>query len=123
MLRAGAELRNLDILRNIDRGKFVLHYCVLSGLPGELDDEIRDLGGEVHCCGLGPSFAARFRRLLRAQAYRVVHSHVHSSSGYFLRLAYACAVPVRVAHFRSTSDGRRPTLRRRLQQAWRELES
>jgi glycosyltransferase involved in cell wall biosynthesis len=40
----------------------------------------------------------------------VVHSHVHYASGYFLRLAAAERVPVRIAHFRTTDDGQSNTL-------------
>ena len=116
MNRGGAEMRTLEVMRRLDRGRFRLHFCALSGLAGELDDEIRSLGGAVHLLSLKrPTFSMRFRRLLREQRIDAVHSHVHFSSGYFLRLAAKAGVPVRIAHFRCTDDGRGEGLRRRLQ--------
>lgn len=106
MQRGGAELRTLDILRHIDRRRYRLHFCVLSGLAGELDEEIRDLGGEVHLLRRGRiGFARRFRQLLTRQRFEVVCSHVLNYSGIVLRLADKCNVPVRVAVFRSPRDG------------------
>ncbi len=105
MSRGGAELRTLDIMRNIDRERYRLAYCVLSGREGVLDGEIRALGGEVFYRRLGLKFPGSFRELLREGRYQVVHSHVHHFSGYVLRLASLEKVPVRVAHFRSSEDG------------------
>lgn len=115
MTRGGAETRTVELMRHVDRDRFRLHFCALSGLPGDLDDEIRSLGGEVHLLPLGAAFAWKFRRLLRCGRYDAVHSHVHYPSGYFLRLAAKVGTPVRVTHFRCTYDGRRLTWRRRLQ--------
>jgi hypothetical protein len=87
MDRGGAEMRTLDVMRRADRGRFRLHFCALSGRRGELDEEIRSLGGEVHLLPLSASFPWKFRRLLREGRFDVVHSHVHYPSGYLLRLA------------------------------------
>jgi len=115
MNRGGAELRTLDIMRRIDRTRYRLEFCALSGEPGDLDDEIRRLDGEVHRCRLGPSFPWRFGRLLRRRGFDAVHSHVLMFSGFLLWLAHRCGIPVRIAHFRSTSSGKRMILRYRLQ--------
>jgi glycosyltransferase involved in cell wall biosynthesis len=115
MNRGGAEMRTLDIMRQLDPRRFELHFCALSGLPGDLDDEIRALGGEVHFVPLGSSFPRCFRALLQRQRFDVVHSHVHYSSGYILRLASQSGVPVRVAHFRMTRVADKDDWRRRLQ--------
>jgi len=117
MTRGGAETRTLEVMRHVDRERFRLHFCALSGQPGELDDEIRSLGGEVHLLPLGLGFASKFRRLLRERRFDAVHSHVHYPSGYFLRLAAKEGTPARVTHFRITADGQPPTLRRRAQAA------
>lgn len=113
--RGGTELRTLDVMRHLDRARFRMDYCVLSGRPGTLDEEIRALGGEVFPCRLGLSFSWRFGRLLHAHRFDVVHAHVHHFAGWILRLAAHSGVPVRVAHFNSSHDGRADTLRRRLQ--------
>jgi glycosyltransferase involved in cell wall biosynthesis len=117
MDRGGAELRVIDLLRNLGPG-YTLHVCSLSGREGTLDDEIRRLGGEVHYCRLGWGFGRRFRALLRRERFTTVHSNVFLFSGYILRLAAAEGVPVRVAQFHSSGsreDAR--SLRRRLQYA------
>jgi glycosyltransferase involved in cell wall biosynthesis len=117
MSRGGAELRTLELMRVIDRTRYELGFCTLSGLPGELDPEIRRLGGEVHPCRLDATFPVRFVALLRRLRPDVVHSHVFLTSGLVLRLARLGGVPARIAHFRTMGDGRSPTLRRRGQRA------
>jgi glycosyltransferase involved in cell wall biosynthesis len=62
-------------------------------------------------------FARRFQDLLRRHRFDVVHSHLHYASGYFLRLAAECGIPIRVAHFRSSTEQHARTLPRRLA-AW-----
>ncbi len=115
MHRGGAELRTLEIMRNIDRTRYQLEFCALSGLPGELDDEILSLGGKMHLVRLSPGFPIAYLRLLRANRYDAVHSHVHYSSGAMLGLAASQRVPIRIAHFRSTHDGKTDSPRRRIQ--------
>lgn len=115
MTRGGAEMRTMEIMRQIDRAKFRFSFCVLSGLPGELDDEIRSLGGDVFYLKLGISFPFRFLHLLRDRKIDVVHSHVHLFSGFLLRLAAQHKVPLRIAHFRNTNDGSDNSLRKRAQ--------
>lgn len=112
MVRGGAEMRTLELMRHLDSDRFRFEFCVLSGLPGELDAEIREMGGVVHYLGLGPLFLLRFFGLLRRRRFGVVHSHVHLFSGLILSLAAVSGVPVRLAHFRNTHDGREITLRR-----------
>lgn len=102
-------------MRNLDRQRYQLHFCTLTGLPGELDDEVRSLGGEIHPCPLGLSFPRHFRRLLREGRFDAVHSHVHYFSGVLLRAAAREAVPIRIAHFRTPHDGHPDSLRRSLQ--------
>ncbi len=114
MVRGGAEIRTLEVMRNIDRKQFNLNFCCLSGLPGELDDEIRALGGKVLPVRISPGFPRQFRDLCRALEVKVVHSHVHMSSGLMLLLAKSVNVPVRIAHFRSMQDGRGDSLQRKI---------
>jgi len=114
MNRGGAETRLLDLMRHIDRSTYKFEFCCLSGLPGELDDEVRSLGGNVHLLKLGTSFPFDFRKLLRRSGFRVVHSSVHWPSGYILRLAAAERVPLRVCQFASTNDGKKLSPLRRL---------
>lgn len=113
----GLETSLLHLVRNIDRQKFQLDFCTLSGQPGRYDSQVEALGFKVIPCRLGRNplaFARRFRRLLREGAYDVVHSHVHHFSGAVLRWAYAEGIPTRITHSRNTEDGKPQTPQRRL---------
>src|SRR5436190_1275673 len=74
MDRGGAEMRTLELMRHVDRDRFRLEFCALSGEAGDLDEEIRSLGGRVHLLRLGASFGWKFRRLLRERRFDVVQS-------------------------------------------------
>lgn len=113
MDRGGAEMRTVEVLRQVDRGRIASEFCALSGRAGSLDVEIRSLGGEVHPCRLDAGFVPRFVALLRRRRIDVVHSHVHLTSGLILAIALLAGVPTRIAHFRSTSDDRGHGLVRR----------
>jgi len=117
MQRGGAEMRLLDVMREIDNDVIKMDFCALSGQGGELDTEVESLGGTVHHIGLSAAFPIRFMRLLRRNRYDVVHSHVHLFSGYVLTLARMAGVPRLIIHFRNTDDGGTPSLRRRLYRA------
>lgn len=114
--RGGAEMRTLDILRRLDPRSEKLGFMVLSGLPGELDDEFRKLEAEVHFCRLNAMFPWRFRQLLAQGRWDVVHSHVQLASGLILRYAHRAGVAIRIAHFRSVSSGKPQHCLRRLQE-------
>lgn len=113
MDRGGAETRTLELFRVLDRKTYLFEFCALSGLPGELDGEIAALGGRVHLLKLNVVFPWAFLRLLRERRISVIHSHVHFFSGFILALAAIAGVPKRIAHFRSTADGKGVSLWRR----------
>lgn len=117
MEAGGAEVRLLELMGRLCPHEFQVDVCVLSGLPGPLDAEVRALGGQVVPLRLDASFCWRFPQLIRREQYSVVHSHVLFSSGPVLALAAAAGVQVRVAHFHATHDGWPTTLRRRSQRA------
>lgn len=114
MNRGGAETRTIEVMRGLDRGRIRLIFCALSGMPGDLDQEIRELGGDVFYCPLRLRFPSNFTRLLLREHVDVVHSHVATSSGLPLLLARKAGIPIRIAHFRSDSDGRPNTLYHRI---------
>ena len=119
MDRGGAEMRTVELLRRADCRQYEFHFCVLSGLPGELDDEIQSLGGRLHYLDRGSwAFAWRFCSLLRRDRFDVVHCQVLYYSGWILRLAAWCNTPVRVVQLHNTHDGRVSSWRRRAYRAW-----
>jgi glycosyltransferase involved in cell wall biosynthesis len=121
MDRGGAETWLMRVLQQVDRERYQLDFCCLSGRPGAYSDEIEVLGGNVHPCGLSrnlPVFDRQFSQILIKGKYDIVHSHVHFFSGYLLRQAYHAGIQGRIAHGHSTTDGRSPTLARRFYRAW-----
>jgi glycosyltransferase involved in cell wall biosynthesis len=114
MNRGGAELRTLELMRSMDRKRYRFEVCCLSGLPGDLDGEVRSLGGTVHLMPLNARFPSRFGSLLREGNFQTVHSYVHWFSGYILRLAAQAGVQQRVCHFASTEDGKGAHFARRI---------
>jgi len=117
----GVETWLMHVWRHIDRTKFQFDFCYTKPQPGAYAPEIEGLGGRMVACRLNQrnpfGFARRFRALLRAGQYGVVHSHVHHFSGFVLRLARGEAVPVRIAHSHNTSDGKASTPPRLLYRA------
>lgn len=111
----GAEMRTIELTRQINRIRYQPHFCVLSLEPGVLDQELLSMDIPIHRMSLDLSIAIRFWRLLRRERFDVVHAHLHDASGLFLVLAHYAGVPVRVAHYRGPQDGRSRTLRRRIQ--------
>jgi glycosyltransferase involved in cell wall biosynthesis len=109
----GAEIRLLELIGRLSPAEFQVDVCALSGVAGSLDGDIRRLGGEVMPLALDARFAPRFIGMLRQRRYDVVHSHVLYTSGLILALAAVADVPLRVAHFHATHDGRLTTWRRR----------
>jgi glycosyltransferase involved in cell wall biosynthesis len=108
----GVEMRLLELMRRLCPQEFRVDICALSGREGLLDGDVRARGGAVFPLALDAHFPRRFVRLLRRNRYRVVHSHVLYASGVVLALAAYAGVPVRIAHFRATEDGCRPTIAR-----------
>lgn len=114
MNRGGAEMRTLSLMSSLKEKGVDFEFCVLSGQKGVLDASIREKGGEVHYCKLGFGFISQYMRLLRAEKYDVVHSHVSLVSGVMLLLAKWCHVKQRIAHFRNTTDTASSSMLRRL---------
>ena len=115
MDRGGAEMRTLEVMPLLAEKGIRFDFCTLAGGRGQLDDRIRELGGEIFPCPLRPSllsFGHRFVKFLKNSDYDIVHSHVHYASGYIVRLAYKAGVKCRIVHFRNTTDGKKPTIRR-----------
>jgi len=111
----GAEKRLLDITRHVDRNRVELHFCTFSSQAGELSNEFRAAGARFHVVPMGLRFSYQFKQLLRQHQFDAVHAHMHNAAGYVLRLAAQTGTAVRIAHFRSCQDGKKSSLRRRMQ--------
>jgi glycosyltransferase involved in cell wall biosynthesis len=117
--RAGAELRAVELAESFAPDRVRSDFVVLTGLDGVLDERVRDAGGRVIKCRLDRRFPGAFLRLLRAERYDAVHSHVHFFSGVILTLARVAGVRRRVAHLHTARvNDRTDTLARRAQLAF-----
>jgi glycosyltransferase involved in cell wall biosynthesis len=110
MDRGGIETWLMHILRHRDRERFQMDFLVYATKPCAYDDELIALGSRLFH---GPhvrqmrAYTDNLREVLRQQGpYDVVHSHFHFHTGYVLKTAHACGVPVRIAH--SHTDPKRP---------------
>jgi glycosyltransferase involved in cell wall biosynthesis len=112
--RGGAETRFVELLHCLPAGEFAVDVCALLDGAGQLDGHVRMYGGDVIQMPLGARLPARFLALLRRQRYDVVHSHVLHTSGPLLMLAAMAGVPIRIAHFHATHDGRLDSFGRHL---------
>lgn len=106
MERGGAQTRTLEIVRAVQKKTSVFHFLSLSGLSGELDQQVIELGGTVHYLNYRhPTFAWHFLHLLREQEIDVLHTHVFNFSGWLVWLAKLAGVQKRITHFRSSHAG------------------
>ena len=111
----GIETLVLNVYRKLDRTRFQFDFAVEEQGLGELEDEVESYGGRIF--RLAPPSGEglwRYTKLLlnvlrNDGPFRAVHSHSYSFSGWTLALARLAAVPVRVAHSHTTSDGRKQT--------------
>ena len=118
MNRGGAEMRTLDLLRRLNEtvGPAVrFDFCILSGEVGELDENIRELGGRLFYLPMQLNFGSRFKMLLSRERYDCVHSHVQLFSGYLLRLAHQINISSRVSHIHTTGGYGHGNIRKSLQ--------
>jgi glycosyltransferase involved in cell wall biosynthesis len=108
MDRGGVETWLMHVLRNIDRQQFQMEFLVHTDRRCAYDDEIESLRSRLHFCP-SPSkpfqYRRNFLRILREHGpFDVVHSHVHSFSGYVLRLAKSAGIATRIAHSHSDTS-------------------
>ncbi len=97
----------LNYYRNIDRTKFVLDFVTYG--PSAADSEIQRLGGKVYYVPnfiKFPQAIAALRKILSANQYDIVHSHLTSLSVFALYAAKKQGVPVRICHSHSTSGNK-----------------
>jgi glycosyltransferase involved in cell wall biosynthesis len=102
MDRGGVETWLMHVMRNIDRQQFEFHFLVETEAECAFDREIVSLGGKIHCGGDPRNFvryAKRFKEVVTKHGpFDALHSHVFWSSGFLVKLAHECGIPIRIAH-------------------------
>jgi glycosyltransferase involved in cell wall biosynthesis len=102
--RGGIETWLMHVARHIDRNRFSIDFLVSNRSRSPLEKEIEELGCDIHTCMAHSQplrYAYNLRRILRSEAYDIVHSHLHHLNGLVALVAATSGVPVRIAqsHF------------------------
>ena len=108
MARAGIETMLMNYYRQIDRSQIQFDFLANKPMPGEYDEEIRGMGGQVFVSpGLNPLHYPRYKRfmadLLRGNPdIGIVHAHNEAMGYYALQSAKEAGIRVRIAHAHNT---------------------
>ena len=104
----GAELRTLDLIREINHRNLAdvkFHILCLSGEKGILDEEFKNYGVKIHYLKLKSlEFLPRFFVLLKKEEINVIYSNVFLFSGIFMFIGWLLNVPERITHIRTLFD-------------------
>ena len=108
MDRAGIETMLMNYYRRIDREKIQFDFLVNKTKPGDYDEEIRSMGGNIY---VGPGLTPwaypeylRFMEKLLSEhpEIKILHAHNEGMMEYALRGAEKAGLPVRIAHAHNT---------------------
>ena len=106
MKRGGIEAFMMNYFRAIDKSKVKIDFLVHGYGKGVYDDEIIAAGSTIHHVPTKSKhpikYARELKRILLNEKYDVVHSHLDAMSGWVLKIAKECGVPVRIAHSHNT---------------------
>jgi len=111
MNRGGIETQIMNMYRKIDRSKFQFDFLITRDEKGVFDKEILALGGKIYKIpgvrdvGLF-SFIKSVNCFFKShKEYKIVHSHMNTWSGLFLKIAKNNGVKVRIAQAHSAQQG------------------
>lgn len=107
MDRGGIETMLMNFYRNVDRDVVQFDFLANKPAPGDYDEEIRSLGGNIY---VSPGFMS-YRKYLAYMTdlfrqhpeYRIIHTHNGSLMLYALQSAKQNHIPVRIAHAHATA--------------------
>ncbi|NMA32181.1 MAG: glycosyltransferase family 1 protein [Candidatus Methanofastidiosa archaeon] len=115
--RGGVEVWLLNLLNNFDRDKYEFVFIAVKRGKGDLDDQIRSLGGKIVTCPLDVGyrkFSKEFKKILLQVNAQVVHTHLLFFSGLICKLAKKVGIPSRIVHIHNTNDGHSLSMKRKL---------
>jgi len=107
MDRGGIETMLMNFYRHMDREKVQFDFLCNKAVPGDYDEEIKELGGRIF---VTPGFKS-YRRYLaymtdlfkKHPEYKIIHTHNGSLMLYALESAKKNGIPVRIAHAHATA--------------------
>lgn len=109
MQQGGLENLVMNILRNIDRNKFEIHFLYHYNSNYYFDDEIIKLGGIIHKCSFRQDrnlfkYKQFLKQFFKENQFDVVHSHMLSTSYFTLKYAKknGCKILINHSHNSTT---------------------
>lgn len=107
MKRGGIEAFMMNYFRNIDHSKVHIDFVVHGYEKGVYDDEIKSAGSKIYHVPVKSKhpliYAKELKKVFESDDYTIVHSHLDAMSGWTLKIAKECGIPVRIAHSHNTS--------------------
>lgn len=106
MKRGGIEAFMMNYFRSIDKDKVKIDFLVHGYGKGVYDDEIINAGSTIYHVPTKSKHPIKYekelKRILLHEKYDIIHSHLDAMSGWVLKVAEECGVPVRIAHSHNT---------------------
>lgn len=108
--RGGAETMIMNLYRKIDRDKVQFDFIVHTEEEGDFYDEIRSLGGKIHCM---PKYTGKNHLYYKKvwitlfenyKEYKIIHGHLRSTASIYLNIANKYELTT-IAHSHNTSSG------------------
>lgn len=116
----GTETWLAELTERIDWSRFQLDFCIVGRAgEGHYADAVRQRGATIWSCRLTRAwwrFKRMFEAALRESSYDVVHAFI--DPGVVLRAAARAGVPVRIAHYRSTTPRQSNGVAYRMYDRW-----
>lgn len=109
MDRGGIETMLMNYYRHIDKSQFQFDFLCNKPKPGDYDDEIRAMGGNIYISpGLSPAKYPAYMRFMEKllsenKSIKVLHAHNEAMALYALQGAKKAGLPARIHHAHNTS--------------------
>lgn len=104
--RGGIESFMMNYYREFDKERIHVDFIVHGYEKGIYDDEILENGSIIYHVPTKSKHPIKYGRMLRKilteNHYDVIHSHLDAMSGWVLKIAKECGVPIRIAHSHNT---------------------
>ena len=107
MKRGGIEAFMMNYFRHIDHSKVHIDFLVHGYEKGVYDDEIIAAGSKIFHVPTKSkhpiTYQKELQKLFKSEHFDIVHSHLDAMSGWVLKIAKRCGVPIRIAHSHNTA--------------------
>lgn len=104
----GAEINAMNILRNMERGKYNYEFIIFDEKIGAFEKEAIQLGATIIRMQEPKSdykvFLKAFNNLLKEKHYEAIHVNTLWNSGLLLKIAKKHNIPIRICHSHSTES-------------------